>query len=202
MPSQKITLSNYFKEGIYFTCEQCGTCCKGRDNGEVYLYKEDIIRLVDNLNNKGKNYTLSSFSKKYLKVVRTSFYWEKSKQSKGKNYSYKALGFKFIGDDEYCPFLVQDHICSVHEARPYQCRAYPIGWNMLINSNRNFAKYSKECPGLRNSLEKKGHYYSPQEIIKWARKEYEMEKEFFLEMKKNNFDLFKAYPFLPEDISK
>ena len=31
--------------------------------------------------------------------------------------------------------------------------------------------------------------------------EYEMEKQFFLKMKKNNFDIFKVYKFLPKDIT-
>ncbi|TXT59089.1 MAG: hypothetical protein BAJALOKI1v1_1480006 [Promethearchaeota archaeon] len=202
MPSQKITLSKYFKDGIHFSCLQCGECCRGLNNGEVYLYREDIERLVEHLNSNGQQYTLTSFSRKYVKVVRSSFYWENSKNGGGKNYSFKALGIKFIGEDESCPFLVNNCICSVHTARPYQCRAYPIGWNMLIKSNRNFAKYSKDCPGLKKSLEQKGEYYTPKEIIKWARKEYQMEKQFFLEMKKHQFDLFKTYSFLPKDLSQ
>jgi hypothetical protein len=202
MTSQRITLSKYFKDGIYFTCIQCGNCCRGFNNGEVYIYREDIQRLVDYFKKKGEDYTLTTFSSKFLKIVRTSFYWENSNKRKAKNYSFKALGINFVGDDEQCPFLIDNKFCSVHEARPFQCRAYPIGWNLLINSNRTFSKYAKGCPALRDSLEKKGQYYSPQEIIQSARKEYKMEKSFFLEMKKNDLNLFKTYPFLPKDLPK
>ena len=46
----------------------------------------------------------------------------------------------------------------------------------------------------------KGHCNSKEEILDWANKEYEMEKNFFLEMKKVNFDILKVYPFLSKDM--
>ncbi|MBN1214288.1 MAG: YkgJ family cysteine cluster protein [Candidatus Lokiarchaeota archaeon] len=202
MPSKDIRLSEFFKNGLYFSCEKCGACCKGLNNGEVYLYKNDIEKLVEYLNKQGEHYTQKSFAKKYLKLIRTSFYWKEEGKTKGKNYYFFALGFKFTGNDEHCEFIDKNDLCSVHIARPFQCRAYPIGWNILIKNMRNFRKYSKECPALRNSLEKKGELYKPEQILEWAKKEYELEKGFFIEMKKNNFDIFKTYKFLPKDISR
>ena len=73
---------------------------------------------------------------------------------------------------------------------------------MLIKNMRNFRKYSRECLALRKSLEKIGKLHSPEQIIDWAKREYELEKNFFLEIKKNNFNIFKTYKFLPKDISK
>jgi len=34
----------------------------------------------------------------------------------------------------------------------------------------------------------------------FLKKEYEMEKKYFLEMKKHDFNILKVYPFLPKDI--
>lgn len=201
MTSTDINLSKFFKDGIYFSCQRCGECCKGFNNGEVYLYHEDIVNLVEFLKKNTKNKeTLTSFCKKYVKIINTSFYWKRKGASRGRTYSFKTLGFKFIGDDEHCSFLSDENLCKVHKARPFQCRAYPIGWNMLIKSTRNFRKYTRGCPGLQNSLKNEGHYHSPEEVIKWAKKEYEIEKNYFLRLKQNNFDIYEVYPYLPEKI--
>jgi len=193
-----IKLSKLIESGIEFSCQMCGACCRGFKEGEVYLYKDDIARLAKLLDLTSKA-GLRKFAKKYLKVVDDSFFWKEPGAARAKTYRYKTLGFKFIGDDEHCQFL-KDNKCTVHESRPFQCRAFPIGWNMLINSVKNFIDYSKKCPALHNSLENKGKFYSKEEILKWASEEYEIEKNFFFTMKKNDFDIFKAYKFLPKDI--
>lgn len=200
LTTSEIRISKEFKNGIKFSCQMCGSCCRGFEEGEVYVYEEDIIRLTNflNLNNK---FSLRKFARKYLKLVDNTFFWREQGASRGKKYKFKTLGFKFTGDDEHCEFLGEDNKCTVHEARPFQCIAFPVGWNMLMNSIANFKDYSKKCPALRNSLENEGNFYSRKEILRLASKEYEMEKEFFLKMKNNNFDIFKVYKFLPKDIT-
>ncbi|GAH22349.1 unnamed protein product, partial [marine sediment metagenome] len=37
-------------------------------------------------------------------------------------------------------------------------------------------------------------------ILNWAKKEYEIEKKFFLEMKQNKFNILKVYPFLSKEM--
>ncbi|MBD3343228.1 MAG: hypothetical protein GF353_29295 [Candidatus Lokiarchaeota archaeon] len=200
MTSSEIKICKPFQEGIYFSCEMCGGCCKGFDEGEVFLYSDDLARLIKYLNVKQRKYNLKKFAREYLKLVDTSFYWKEPGAKRGKNYNFQALGFKFIGKDEHCEFLDQNNTCTVHEARPFQCKAFPIGWNMLIASFSKFKNYSRKCPALRKSLKGKGQYFSKEKILAWAKKEYEMEKEFFLKMKNHDFDIFKVYPFLPKDI--
>jgi len=68
---------------------------------------------------------------------------------------------------------------------------------MLVSSRKNFINYSKKCPGLKVL---KGRHYSKEEILDWANREYEMEKKYFLEMKKVNFNILKVYPFLSKDM--
>lgn len=198
MTSIDIKLSKLLENGIEFSCQKCGACCRGFKEGEVYLYKDDITRLAKLLNLASKS-GLRKFAIKYLKVVSDSFFWKEPGAARGKMYRYKTLGFKFTGDDEHCQFL-KDNKCTVHEARPFQCRAFPIGWNMLINNVKNFIDYSKKCPALHNSLENKGKFYSKEEILKWASEEYEIEKKYFFTMKKNDFNILKVYSFLPKDM--
>ena len=183
---------------MHFTCEMCGSCCRGFKEGEVYLYQDDIKRIAERFKIKTMS-GLKQFAKEYLKVVNDSFFWKEPSAERGKTYRFKSLGFKFTGEDEHCQFL-KDSRCTIHEARPFQCRAFPIGWNMLINSVKTFKDYSKKCPALQNSLENKGKFYSREEIILWANEEYEMEKEYFFELRRNDFNIFKVYHFLSKDM--
>jgi len=172
----------------------CGTCCRGFNEGEVYLYREDISRLATFLGYEG-DMGLREFSKRYLKVAKNTFYWKAPEATRGKIYKIQTLGFKFAGDDEHCHFLKENR-CTVHLARPFQCRCFPF-WKMMVSSRRNLLDYSKKCPGLRSLT---GTFYSKESILEWARKEYMIEKEYFLEMKNNNFNILKIYPFLPKNM--
>jgi len=205
LTSQEIKLSKALENGVEFSCQMCGGCCKGLDEGEVYLFKEDIERLALHLNLKGKS-GLREFAIRYLKALDESFFWKEPQAERGKRYKFKTLGFKFTGNDERCAFLVGNE-CTVHSERPYQCRCFPF-WHILVTSRKNYVDYSKKCPGLKDSLVNKGEYYSAEQILIWASEEYEIEKKYFLEMKKNDFNIYKVYPFLPknfvekEDITK
>ena len=105
------------------------------------------------------------------------------------------FGLKFTGEDEHCHFQ-KDNKCIVHEVRPFQCSAFPF-WQMMVSSKKNFQSYSEKCKGLQ-ILE--GKFYSKEEILDWAKREYEIEKTYFLEMKKNKFNILKVYPFLPKNM--
>lgn len=194
MTSTEIKISRNLEKGIEFSCQICGCCCRGFNDGEVYLYKEDILRLTKFLNIKGKK-GLMKFAEKYIKLIDDSFYWKESNEERGKKYSFKTLGFRFTGDDEHCHFL-KNNKCSVHTARPFQCRSFPF-WQMMVSSKKNFDDYTKKCKGLQVL---RGKYYSREEILNWATAEYEIEKKYFLEMKKKNFKICKVYPFLSNNL--
>ncbi|MFX1355338.1 MAG: YkgJ family cysteine cluster protein [Promethearchaeota archaeon] len=194
MTSTEIKISKFLEKGIEFSCQMCGDCCRGLKEGEVYLFKADIIRLAHHLNLKGDQ-GYRSFIKKYLKIIEDSFFWRAPNMKRGKTYKFKTLAFKFTGKDEHCHFLI-DNVCSVHEARPFQCRCFPF-WKMMVTNKKNLLDYSKKCKGLRLL---KGRFYTKEEILDWARKEYKIEKEYFLEIKKHNFNILGVYPFLTQEI--
>ncbi|MFX0027926.1 MAG: YkgJ family cysteine cluster protein [Candidatus Hermodarchaeota archaeon] len=194
MTSTHIKISKNLENGVSFSCQMCGDCCRGFNEGEVYLYKEDILRLAKHLKLFGTE-GLRKFAKKYVKIINDSFFWKPSEAQRGKTYRFKTLGFKFTGENEHCHFL-KGNICTVHEYRPFQCRSFPF-WQMMVSNQKNFINYTKKCKGLQIL---KGKYYSREEILEWAEKEYEIEKNYFLEMKKQKFDILKVYPFLPEEL--
>ncbi|MFX1496118.1 MAG: YkgJ family cysteine cluster protein [Promethearchaeota archaeon] len=182
------------ENGIEFSCQMCGDCCRGLKEGEVYLFKDDIQRLANFLDLKGEQ-GYREFARTYLKVIEDSFYWRAPEETRGKTYKFKTLAFKFTGKDEHCHFL-KDNFCNVHHARPFQCRCFPF-WKMMVTNKKNLLNYSKKCKGLQLL---KGRYYSKEEILEWAKKEYKIEKEYFLEMKIHNFNILKVYPFLTKKI--
>ena len=194
MTSTEIKISRILENGIEFSCQMCGKCCTGFNDGEVYLYEEDILRLADFLKIKGKK-GLRDFAKKHLKVVDDSFFWKDPNAQRGKTYRYKTLGFKFTGEDEHCHFLKGNN-CSVHTARPFQCRSFPF-WQMMVSSTKNFENYAQKCKGLQVL---KGKFYTKEEILNWAQEEYDIEKKYFLEMKKNNFNIMKIHPYLSKEM--
>ena len=67
----------------------------------------------------------------------------------------------------------------------------------MVTNKKNLVRYSKKCPGLRLL---KGKFYTRSEILGWARKEYLKEKEYFLELKKHDFEIVKVYPFLAKEM--
>ncbi|MFW9999341.1 MAG: YkgJ family cysteine cluster protein [Candidatus Hodarchaeota archaeon] len=194
MTSTEIKISRTLENGIEFSCQMCGKCCTGFNEGEVYLYKEDIIRLANFINLKGKS-GLREFAKKYLKIINDSFSWKEPDAERAKTYRFKTLGFKFTGEDERCHFL-KENKCTVHIARPFQCRSFPF-WQMMVSSKKNFENYTKKCKGLQVLT---GKFYPKEEILDWAKKEYEIEKKYFLQMKKHKFNIMKVYPFIPKEM--
>jgi len=62
----------------------CGDCCRGFNDGEVYLYKDDILRLAKFVNMDDEE-GLKNFAKKYVKVINDSFFWKESGANRGKN---------------------------------------------------------------------------------------------------------------------
>jgi len=196
LSTKKIELFKELRNGVEFSCQMCGSCCRGFDEGEVYLYLDDIQTLANHLDFKGSS-GLKKFARRYLKIIDESFYWRELGAKKGRTYKYKTLGFKFTGKDEHCQFLKKNK-CSVHEYRPFQCRCFPW-WQLLVltKNKANFEDYSKKCRGLQLL---KGNFHAAEEIREWAQKEYEIEKNYFLQMKQNDFDIFKVYPFLLKDL--
>lgn len=199
MPTKEIEISKSLEKGVKFSCKMCGGCCTGLADGEVYLYIEDIKRLAEHLNLNGRD-GLKELVEKYVKIVNDSFWWKEPNAEKGKWYKFKTLGMKFVGEDAHCQFM-DGKKCGVHEARPFQCRSFPF-WQMMVKDFKEIKEYANKCPGLKDLNKKDAKYYSRDEIYDWAKREQEIEVDFFLKMKKNNFDIFKVYEFLPLDIEQ
>jgi Fe-S-cluster containining protein len=104
-----------------FQCQAgCTACCD--QQGFVYLTEEDIPRLAGFV-----KLTTMAFEARY--VFRT-----------------KNLRRLRVPRHAQCEFL-KDGGCSVHPAKPLQCRAFPY-WPELVGNKRNWEKTGNWCPGV------------------------------------------------------
>ncbi|HHS50704.1 MAG TPA: YkgJ family cysteine cluster protein [candidate division Zixibacteria bacterium] len=111
----------FYEDGLRFTCRRCGECCRGID-AYVWLYRGDIEGMAE-----------------FLDMSETEFRAEFVDVFDG------ALVLKSFPDGD-CIFL-EDGACSIHEARPIQCKAFPF-WVENVRSAHSWAIAGKQCPGV------------------------------------------------------
>jgi hypothetical protein len=104
-----------------FECQTgCIECCL--QQGFVYLTEADIARAAQFLGMKHK-----AFERKFV-------------------YRTRNLRRLRIPRVARCHFL-KDGGCSIHPAKPTQCRAFPF-WPELVDSPRAWRKTAAFCPGI------------------------------------------------------
>jgi len=103
-----------------FQCRRCGHCCHGETT--VSLTKEDLANMVAYLRMEEEEVI-----KKYLRVT-------------GKVIQMQV-------QDGHCIFY-SDKGCTVHPARPWRCRQWPLHPSMLTDQ-ANFSAIKDSCPGIR-----------------------------------------------------
>ena len=99
-----------------FVCRRCGRCCHG--DGRVWLLPPDVDVLAAAL-----GLTVMDFTDRYTRL----------------DASRRGLILRDAPDGA-CIFLDADNVCAVQDAKPLQCRKYPLAWQ---NSDTAAA-----CPGL------------------------------------------------------
>ncbi len=108
-------------EGLRFECQPgCTACCEQK--GFVYLTEEDVPRAAQFL-----GMTSAAFERKYV-------------------YRTKNRRRLRVPRDSQCTFL-RDGGCSIHPAKPTQCRIFPF-WPELLESRQEWLKTAKYCPGM------------------------------------------------------
>lgn len=102
-----------------FSCQRCGTCCKGY--GGTYLTEAEIDDICT-----------------YLGLDRERFI---------RNYC-QISGSKPVvaqGKDGYCIFW--DQVCTIHPVKPQLCQRWPFIESILIDA-RNWQIIAASCPGM------------------------------------------------------
>lgn len=178
--------------GFYFKCIQCGRCCSNEQEGYIFIYWEDIQKICATL-----NISEMEFAKTYLAITSCDYrIWSDKFEDTGNKKEMETLILKteLLQD---CIFLFEENgkkLCKVYKSRPVQCELFPF-WNMLITNEKMFRIIEKDCLGI-NKTGNKENFYSKDKIISISLKEKQIEHNFYLEMKKNNFKIKDVYPFL------
>jgi uncharacterized protein len=104
-----------------FECQPgCTVCCERK--GFVYLTEEDVTRAAAFL-----RMTQKDFERKYV-------------------YRTKNLRRLRTPRDAQCHFL-RDGGCSIHPAKPTQCRLFPY-WPELVDDPKSWHRAASWCPGI------------------------------------------------------
>lgn len=106
---------------LRFACQPgCTNCCN--QSGYVYLTEDDLTRAA-----KFVKMPRADFEKKYVYRTRHELRFRKPR-------------------DRQCAFLLE-HGCSLHPAKPTQCRTFPF-WPELVEKRAEWKRTARYCPGI------------------------------------------------------
>lgn len=111
----------WYRDGLAFTCTQCGDCCTGAP-GYVWVDHAEIEQLA-----RHRGETVYEFASRFVRQVGDDF----------------SLIEKPGGD---CIFWDKTAGCTVYPARPRQCRTWPF-WPENVETREAWDHICKICPG-------------------------------------------------------
>ena len=125
----------WYKDGLKFTCTQCGNCCTGFE-GYVWVNDDELVRIAEYL---GKS---------------VEDVYEQHARPVGKRVSLREKG-----PNHDCTFFdPEKRGCTIYPARPTQCRNWPF-WNSNLRSPEAWREVQTTCPGAGT-----GNFFSLEQI--------------------------------------
>ena len=142
----------FYAQGLRFSCARCSICCR-HDAGFVFLSRKDSSLLEKTLKMDNREF------------VETYCRWVPSENGDDRLSLREKSNFD-------CVFWLRKGVessagageeggCSVYEARPLQCRAFPF-WSSVLGSKNSWNATAAACPGMN-----KGTLHSGETIKKW-----------------------------------
>ena len=108
-------------QSVRFECQRgCINCCT--QEGRIYLTETDLVRAA-----KFVGMAPEAFEKKYVYRTRHELRFRKPREKQ-------------------CPFL-REHGCSIHPAKPTQCKTFPF-WPELLKRKVEWDEAATYCPGI------------------------------------------------------
>ena len=121
-PAESGAEEPWYREGLQFTCTQCGDCCTGAP-GVVWVTDEELREIADYL---GK--PIGEIRLFHTRLIRG-----------------RMSLTEFANGD--CTFFdPRGRKCTVYKARPVQCRTWPF-WNSHLASPQAWQSVCEKCPG-------------------------------------------------------
>lgn len=129
----------FYADGLRFACTRCSACCR-HTPGYVFLSDKDVDALTARL-----GIERPEFFRRYTRRVRFGPVTRISLREK---------------PNVDCIFW-DNGGCSVYDARPLQCRAFPF-WSSCVSSAEEWEFHSGQCPGMGQ-----GELHDRKTIEKW-----------------------------------
>lgn len=124
----------WYRDGLQFTCTQCGDCCTGAP-GVVWVTDDELLEIAEHL---GK--PIGEIRLFHTRIV-----------------NGRVSLVEFANGD--CTFFdSRTRKCTVYPARPVQCRTWPF-WNSHLKSPAAWERVCNVCPGAGN-----GAFFSLEQI--------------------------------------
>ena len=124
----------WYKDGLRFTCTQCGNCCTGPE-GVVWVNEEEIK-------------AIAAFIGKSVGEMRLEHTRRVGRQ----------ISLKEFANGDCTFFDGEKRGCTIYPVRPRQCRTWPF-WDSNLDSPEDWKDVQKTCPGAG-----KGTFFSLEEI--------------------------------------
>lgn len=112
----------WYKDGLAFTCSQCGDCCTGAP-GYVWVNKAEIEALAAS-----QSLSVEEFQSRYVRQVGIRY----------------TLTERENGDCVFFDGTARK--CTVYHQRPRQCRTWPF-WHSNLRSEEDWKRTCEVCPG-------------------------------------------------------
>ncbi len=119
----------WYRDGLRFSCTQCGTCCTGAP-GYVWVSDEEVVALAARV-----GLDVPAFQRHYTRVVR------------GRGRTLIERPDRERGNA--CVFWQEGPGCTVYTDRPRQCRTWPF-WRPLIADQESWDEAAEGCPGMNH----------------------------------------------------
>lgn len=113
---------------LSFSCQRCGHCCHGK--GGIIVSPKDLERLCHFF-----ELSAEDFLKKYTKDSQKPHL--------------------ITGEDDFCLFFKEGVGCSIHEARPDVCRAWPYFRGNIVDAT-SFEMAKEDCKGINQEISHAG----------------------------------------------
>ncbi len=110
----------WYKDGLRFECQRCGSCCRG-EPGVVWMTKKEAKNISVSM-----GVSIELFTKNYLRLI---------------NGRISLLEH----DDGDC--VMYDNGCKIYETRPRQCKTFPY-WSSNLENETEWKEQKKTCPGI------------------------------------------------------
>ena len=134
---------SFYHDGVRFECTRCSRCCR-HEPGYVFLSEQDLKSLAAYL-----QLSQGEMLERFCRVVDIAGIPRVSLKERS-NYD--------------CIFWAPGKECTVYEARPLQCRAFPF-WAANLASPADWQRAARRCPGIGQ-----GPLHTRRSIEKWLRR--------------------------------